>query len=56
MPDDYRDHILEARELLELAAQSAAGRHEIRKWAAEVAAALDQQEAENDPAAERRAA
>ena len=55
MPD-YREHILEARELLELAAQSAAGRHEIRKWAAEVAAALDQQEAENDPAAERRAA
>jgi hypothetical protein len=58
MPD-YREHIEQARDLLELAAQTSGGRTAIRKWAAEVTAALDQQEAGNepaDPAAERRAA
>jgi hypothetical protein len=56
MPD-YRDHIEQARDLLELAAQSPEGRAKIREWAADVTAALDQQEAEAaDPAAERRAA
>jgi hypothetical protein len=57
MPD-YREHISEARDLLELAAQSPEGRAAIRKWAADVTAALDQQEAEEeagpDPAAEWR--
>jgi len=56
MPD-YRDHLDQAHGYLELAAQTAEGRAKIRKWAADVAAALDQQEAEAaDPAAERRAA
>ena len=59
MPN-YRDHIEDARDLLELAAQTAEGRTAIREWAAGVTAALDQQEAEEeaglDPAAEWRAA
>jgi hypothetical protein len=39
MPD-YRDHIEDARDLLELAAQTAEGRRAVRRWAQQVADAL----------------
>jgi hypothetical protein len=59
MPD-YRDHIAQARELLELAARAGAeGRAAVRSWAQQVADALppgDEPDAVLDPAEEWRAA
>jgi hypothetical protein len=57
MPDEYREHISGARDLLELAAETAEGRAAIRRWCGQVIEALPEDEpAVPDPAAERRAA
>ena len=57
MPD-YQDHISQARELLEMAAQTPEGRAEVRRWTQQVADALpgDEPDAVLDPAAEWQAA
>jgi hypothetical protein len=57
---DYRDHLAQAREYLEAAAQSGPeGRAAVRRWAGEVADALPEHEPPDavlDPAAQQRAA
>jgi hypothetical protein len=52
MADDYRDHITQARDLLELASQTAEGRAAVKRWTGQVAAALPDEDPEDASASE----
>jgi len=47
--EDYRDRIAEARDLLELAAQTPEGRQAVKRWTGQVSAALPDEDPGEDP-------